>query len=111
MVVIDTYRDIICRILSDYAKIPYAYGQITNKTVFDKGSDSYLILTEGWNDDRRVHGCIVHIDIIGDKIWIQRDGTEFGIAEELVKAGIPKSDIVLGFHPYDVRQYTDYAVK
>jgi hypothetical protein len=24
----------------------------------------------------RVHHCLVHVDIINDKIWIQRDGTD-----------------------------------
>jgi XisI protein len=48
----------------------------------------------GWDKDRRVHGCLVHIDLIDGKIWIQRDGTEDGIAADLERAGIPKEDIV-----------------
>ncbi|NES79645.1 MAG: hypothetical protein F6K06_29545 [Okeania sp. SIO1H4] len=28
-------------------------------------------------------------------MWVQRDGTEVGIARELIEAGVPKSDIVL----------------
>jgi len=105
---LDICRNIICQKLSDYAKIPYAYGEIKTMTVFDKESDSYLLLTVGWQEDRRIHGCLIHIDIIGDKLWIQRDGTEYGIAEELADAGIPRENIVLGFHPSDVRKYTDY---
>ena len=35
---------------------------------------------------------------------------EDGIAEELINAGIPKSDIVLGFHEPEIRQYTGFAV-
>ncbi|WP_309143394.1 element excision factor XisI family protein [Nostoc favosum] len=57
-----------------------------------------------------MHGCLVHLDIINDKIWIQRDGTEYGIAKELVNAGIPKNQIVLAFQPADIRQYTEFAV-
>jgi len=105
---LDICRNIICQKLSDYAEIPYAYGEIKTMTVFDKDNDSYLLLTVGWQDDRRIHGCLIHIDIIGDKLWIQRDGTEYGIAEELADAGIPRENIVLGFHPSDVRKYTDY---
>ena len=33
-----------------------------------------------------------------------------GVAEELVQAGIPKSHIVLGFRPPEVRKHTEYAV-
>ena len=29
---------------------------------------------------------------------------------ELLDAGIAKDKIVLGFHPADIRQYTDFAV-
>ncbi|WP_321164240.1 element excision factor XisI family protein [Chlorogloeopsis fritschii] len=47
---------------------------------------------------------------MNDKIWIQRDGIEDGIANELVKAGIPKSQIVLAFQPVDVRKHTAFAV-
>ncbi|MBM3237749.1 XisI protein [Candidatus Poribacteria bacterium] len=50
------------------------------------------------------------IDIQDSKVWIQHDGTESGIAPELVEAGIPEDKIVLGFHAPDVRKYTEYAV-
>jgi hypothetical protein len=73
-------------------------------------ADRYLLTTVGWDQDNRVHGCLVHIDIIDGKLWIQRDGTEQGIATELVAAGIPKSSIVLTFHPPEIRCHTDYAV-
>jgi hypothetical protein len=67
-------------------------------------------MTVGWDQDKRVHGCLVHIDIIDGKVWIQRDGTEQGIATELVTAGIPKDAIVLAFHPPEIRPHTEYAV-
>ena len=52
---------------------------------------------------------MTHVQIIAGKIWIQRDGIEDGITEELVAAGVPQSDIVLGFQPPEVRPYTAYA--
>jgi hypothetical protein len=64
----------------------------------------------GWDGIRRVHGCLVHLDIIDGKIWIQRDGTEDGIAQELLDAGIPKDQMVLGFKPPDVRKISGFAV-
>ncbi|NEO52688.1 MAG: hypothetical protein F6K54_06110 [Okeania sp. SIO3B5] len=42
-------------------------------------------------------GCVIHVEIRLGKFWIQRDGTEAGIANELIVAGVPKSDIVLGY--------------
>jgi hypothetical protein len=44
-----------------------------------------------------VHGCLVHIDRIDDKIWIQADGTERGMAPALAGGGIPPDRIILAF--------------
>ena len=107
---LDTYREIIENILTEYTKIPYAYGDIRTEAVFDRKNDRYLLMNMGWDNDKRVHGSLVHIDIINGKVWIQRDGTEHGIAKEIVQAGIPKDHIVLGFRPVEVRQYTEYAL-
>ncbi len=107
---LEHYRQIIEKVLTDYVAVPYAYGDIKGQVVFDRDRDSYLILTIGWDERQRVHGCIVHLDIIDGKIWIQRDGTEEGIALDLTEAGIPKEQIVLGFRHPDMRQYTEYAI-
>jgi hypothetical protein len=56
--------------------------------------------------DEDIHGCVLHLDIKKGKIWIQHDGTEVGIANELVNLGVPKEDIVLAFHePLSQRIY------
>lgn len=106
----DTYRQIIERSLLEYTRIPYAYGDLRSEVAFDREHDRYLLITVGWDNGLRVHTCLVHIDLIDGKAWIQRDDTEDGIAGELVRAGIPKDQIVLGFRPPEVRHYTQYAV-
>jgi hypothetical protein len=55
-------------------------------------------------------GLLIHIDILNDKIWIQYDGTEVGIANKLVDLGVPKDDIVLAYHTPIMRQYDDFGV-
>jgi hypothetical protein len=65
----------------------------------------YLLMTIGGYDDKRVPGCLVHLDLINGKVWVQRDGTKYGVTRELEQAGIPKSDIVLGFQVPEVRPY------
>ncbi|KAM3102458.1 XisI protein [Phormidesmis sp. 146-12] len=64
----------------------------------------------GWNRGERIHSCLIHISIEKGKVWIQRDGTEDGIANELIAAGIPKTAIVLGFHEPEIRPFTGFAV-
>ncbi|MGI8669545.1 MAG: XisI protein [Aridibacter sp.] len=79
------------------------------KTVFDDENNSYLLLFSGWKGNQRIHSLLIHIEIIGDKIWIQEDNTEEGVAADLEKSGIAKNDIVLGFQPPSVRKFTEYA--
>ncbi|MBE9114995.1 XisI protein [Lusitaniella coriacea LEGE 07157] len=104
------YRTIIKKVLEPHTQIPYSHGDLICKPVFDENSDSYLLVTLGWDKAKRIHGCLVHIDIINGKIWVQRDETEDGVTLDIVAAGIPKDSIVLGFHPADVRPHTGYAV-
>ena len=53
---------------------------------------------------------LVHLDIIDGKFWIQFDGTNRPVADELVAVGVPKEDIVLAEKPADVRPLTGYGV-
>lgn len=103
------YRQIVEQVLRDYARIPYAYGEIHRQVIADREGDHYLLMIVGW-DHGRVHGCLVHIDLIDGKCWIQRDGTEHGIANDLVAAGIPKDHIVLAFRDPELRRLTEFAV-
>ncbi len=107
---LDTYRQIVQNVLREYVRIQYAYGKIQNEAVFDREAVRYLVMSVGWHYANRIHGWLIHIDIVDGKVWIQRDGTEHGIARELERAGIPKDHIVLGFHAPEVRPYTEYAV-
>ncbi|MDJ0800162.1 MAG: XisI protein [Calothrix sp. MO_167.B12] len=106
---IKKYRQIIQRILTEYASIPYTYGELKTKLIISQDLNNYLLITQGWENDVRVHGCLVDIEIIDGKIWIQRDGTEYGVANELVLAGVLKDDIVIGFQPPELRPFVEYA--
>ena len=107
---LENYRNIIKKIINEYAAIPFAYGEIESRTMFDRENDSYMLYSVGWNSRGRVHGIVIHADIINGKIYIQHDGTEDGIATDLGREGVPKSDIVLAFHSPELRQHTEYAV-
>ena len=104
------YRDLIESVLIGHTRVPYAQGDIRFETSFDRASDRYLLMIVGWENGRRVHGCLAHVDIIDGKIWIQRDGTERGVANELVAGGVSADQIVLGFRSERMREYTDFAV-
>jgi XisI protein len=104
------WRRTIKQILTDLAAIPFPeVVTMSAKTVFDEAGDVYLVVVEGWQDVRRLHGCLVHVEIKGDKIWVQQDGTEDGVVADLLVAGIPKDCIVLGFKSPQSRAFTQFA--
>lgn len=104
------YRTIVQQLITDYAGAKPGHGDIETEAIIDAERDHYEVLHMGWDGPRRVHGVVVHIDIIGEKVWVQYDGTSRPVAEALLAAGIPREAIVLGFHPAEVRAHTDFAV-
>ncbi len=107
---LNNYREIVKNILLEYSNYKSAYGEIDTEVSFDLERDRYQLLSIGWESQKRVYGCVIHIDIKDDKIWIQQDGTEVGVANELLAMGIPKQNIVLAYKSPSVRKYTEFAV-
>ncbi|HZQ09787.1 MAG TPA: XisI protein [Anaerolineae bacterium] len=107
---LDTYRRIIKQLLSEHARYHPSDGNVQTITIVDVSSDNYLVMDIGWNATGRVHSVILHLRLHDNKIWIEWDGTEQGIAEELVKAGVSKDDIVLAFYRPERRALTEFAV-
>lgn len=104
------YRKIIEKLLLEYEEFLGNDDISRIELVFDRSRDRYLLTETGWQNDYRVYGTLLHLDIIDDKIWIQHDGTEDGIADELVSAGIPKDKIVLAYYPIEHRKIMDFAI-
>jgi hypothetical protein len=107
---VEEYRQHIQNLLREYASYKSSSEDVESQTIFDTEHDHYQLVHAGWNNKRRVYGCVLHLDIKDGKIWIQHDGTEIGIANQLVELGVPKSDIVLAFHSPFKRQFTEFAV-
>ncbi|MBJ7900780.1 MAG: XisI protein [Cyanobacteria bacterium RI_101] len=103
------YREVIQKILGDYSE-RRSDENIESQAIFDLKRDHYQVVNVGWENGKRVYGCVLHLDIKNDKIWLQYNGTEIDIGQELVELGVPKTEIVLGFQAPHRRQYTDYAV-
>lgn len=103
------YSKIIQQILAQHS-INNNNADTEVQLIFDTQRHHYQVLNIGWKDQKRVYGVIVHVDIKEDKIWIQRDGTEMGIANQLIAAGVPKQNIVLGFYAPYKRGLTEFAV-
>jgi hypothetical protein len=110
MDVLDQYRSVIRERIQYYAQFQPVRGDVQIEVIFDTANDHYELMYAGWNGPYRIHGSVLHIDIRDGKVWIQHDGTEAGIADELVEAGIPHDRIVLAFKSPDIRPHTGFAV-
>jgi len=108
---LDQYRAILedylnSRAQSALASQPGARPHI----VIDRENDEYVLMWVGWSGYKYKHGIMFHLQIIDGKVWVHEDRTDIDIAGRLVDAGIPKSDIVLGFVSPEVRQTGGYAM-
>lgn len=102
------YSELVQTVLGRHTENHF-YEGTEKELIFDCQRNRYLVVHVGWEDEKRAYGSVIHVDIKDGKIWIQRDLTEEGIANELVELGVPKSDIVLGFRAPHVRQFTGFA--
>ena len=107
---VEIYEQIIVKLLNDYAVTwKSSDSQMTSQVIIDRSSKHYQLIRFGWKNESYIHSCLFHLDIIGDKVWIQENRTDISIAEGLVREGIDKKDIVLGMLPAGLRKDSEYA--
>jgi hypothetical protein len=101
-------RELIERVLCETAR-RYASGDTRTLTAFDRNTDQYLVFEEGWEGYKRLHYTFVHVELRDGKFWIQKDNTEYGVAADLIDAGIPNERIVLAFQHEQRRKWGEFA--
>jgi len=106
------YQNIIKKILTEYAEISSQVpDQDTEEIlIFDDDRSQYFWFNICWKNGKRIKAISVYLRLKNDKIYIEEDWTEAGIATELMRVGIPSSEIVLAFQPPEVRQFTEFAI-
>ena len=109
---LENYRFLIKKILTEYHQLFSAAStpNVEMLLAFDDQRDQYLWFQVGWTTEERIKGISVHIRIKNEKIYIEEDWTEAGIATELLTEGVPKEDIVLAFHDPESRKFTEFAI-
>ncbi len=113
MVKLKQYQQIIEHILREIYNYDSEQNNngIESEIIIDRENNHYLLVDLGWNNEQEyVYGTFIHIDIKGEKIWIQRNNTEINLAQLLVKKGVNKEDIVLGLHSPFMRKFSGYCV-
>jgi hypothetical protein len=107
---LNQYRAVLERIIAEQAAITPANGAIETVGICDTHSDIYLVMLLGWDRTRRVLDPIVYLRLRNGKVWVEEDGTDAQLVEQLRAAGIPAADIVIGFHHPEERELTEFAV-
>ena len=107
---INKYQAIILDFLTEQASYRISNSDLENQIVADKENHHYQLMRIGWRNNRYVRACPFQFDIKDGKVWIQQNRTDIEVGDELVARGIPKSDIVIGFLPIEMRNASGYAV-
>ena len=85
------------RVLSRRAEFYASPSQFRTLTNFDREHGSFLLMDEGWDSYRRIHHVWAHIELRDGQFWIHEDGTQDGLANDLINEGVPRERIVLAF--------------
>lgn len=94
-----TLREVVKQVILRYAQLRPSHGNIRLDTVFDEIQDHYALMQVGWDRERRVKGNLIYVTLHDGQVYIEYDGMEHGITQDLVDQGIPESQIVLAFLP------------
>jgi XisI protein len=60
---VETHRAIIKQLLTQHATDKPSHEEIATQTIFDRENDHDQIVSVGWDNQQRVYGCSIHIDI------------------------------------------------
>ena len=109
---ISKYQEAILDYLNTYAREMYASDPsgIDTQIVADREGHHYELVRIGWRGKKYVHYCPLHFDIKNGKVWIQINNTEEMVGDELIKRGIPREEIILGFQPQYARKHSGFGV-
>jgi protein gp37 len=106
-----TYQKIVQKVLDNFVtERSNNNSPIVTQLIADTDNHHYQIVRTGWLKNKQIYNVIFHIDIINEKIWLQRNVSDYDIVEDIEQMGVPKTDIVLAFHSPTMRQHTGYAI-
>ncbi|NES86322.1 MAG: XisI protein [Moorea sp. SIO2B7] len=90
-------KEIVKQVIKRYAQLRPSHGNIRLDTVFDDSQGRYALMQVGWDRGRRVRGNLIYVTVGEEKVWIEYDGMESVIVEDLIGGGITEDRIVLAY--------------
>lgn len=93
------YRQSLRQVIEMHAAMKLGDRQLESLAICDPTNDNYLLMDVGYDHVGRADDVIVHLRLRDDgKVLIEYDGIEYGIAHDLIEAGIAKEDILLNMY-------------
>lgn len=94
-----TLQNKVKQVINQYAQLTPSHGQIRLDTVFDDAQNRYALMQTGWSRGQRIRGNLIYITLQNNQIYLEYDGIEQGITQDLINLGVPAEQIVLAFLP------------
>lgn len=96
------YRQILQRVIEMHAEMDCEPANTESLPICDLVHDNFLLMDISGEGKARKGYVVIHLRIKNGKVRVEHDGIEYGIAQDLIEAGIPKEDIVFTFYKKDV---------
>jgi XisI protein len=82
------------------------------QAVTDVKHNQFQLIHISWHERKFYFKVLLHFSIHPEtgNIWVQQNNTEIPLDTDFNAMGIPKSNLVLGFRPADMRELSDFAV-
>lgn len=102
---IEHHKKCVKELLLPYESLQTERSKV--ELIFDDERMRYMAVRVGWAERKRLHLCLVHIDICDGKIIIQCNNTEDLVIPKLEEMGVLRQDICSGFLPPELRAIAD----
>lgn len=89
------YRQILKAVTEEHAQMPSPMNAVLSTAVSDFAGNNYFLIDFDSHDKK--HYIVFHLRLTNGKIFVEQDGVEYGIAQDLIDAGVAPEDIVSFF--------------
>jgi hypothetical protein len=104
---LNRYREILQQVVERHAAMATEPAEPESVPICDPVHGNYLLMDVGWEPEGRAYYVVFHLRLKDGKVRIERDGIEYGIARDLIEAGIPEEDIVMAYYGREPRPLTE----
>lgn len=90
---LNDYRQRILQVLNMHAQMKGEPAWIQSRVERDELNNCYRLIDRDPHKNGGTDYIVVELKLADNKVWIVQDGIEYGIAEDLLVAGIAPDDI------------------